>query len=771
MRLPSAFTDPCVILLAGLSILAGGCSPSPSAWVERGRKAMAAEKYAEAEIDYLKATQAKSNLGEAWYGLGLAQFREGHLGDALQSLTRAGNLLPSREEVAVSLAEVSMAIYLASPARSAELYQRVATTAEDLLKRNPNSFDGFRLKGFVAMIDRHYSEALELLRKADSIKPGQGDVTQALMECLIRNGDGPEAEKLGTAFLARQKDFIAVYDVLYGYYMTGHRDGDAEQLLKSKIAAHPEVLQYRLQLARHYLDDQKESEMSGVLKQVLDDPKDFPDGRMGIGDFYSANNRPDDALRVFQAGAAQGGKLKAAYEQRSASALVSMGKSAQALPLLEGILKADPANFDARSLRAIIRLDDGNSEDLQSAFTELSQLAAEQSKDAVILYQLGRAYLRKGNTDAALAEFQDALRQNPQLLQARVLAADVSLRRGDYAQASRYSDDIVAQTRGNPAARLLRAEALTGMGNFDQATREVNQLGQEFPNSPEPKLQLAALRLAQKRYAEAEEMYRALYEANRKDLRPLQGLVETMMAQQHYDPAIHLLNQEKLRPGAPTTQLDALLADAALRGRKLDVAVQQYSRLATAAPGSAFDHLRLGDAYLQQGEAQQAVSEFETARRLNPKDAQTSAMLALGLRKAGKNADAERAYREALAQQPDNALVKNNLAYLLADKGGNLDEALRLAQAASRQQPGNASLADTLAYVYIKKDLPDSAIQILSNTTRKNPNQPVYHYHLAMAFLRKGDKGSAQRECETALSNSPNKDDEEKIRALLAGLH
>jgi tetratricopeptide (TPR) repeat protein len=770
MRLPPAFPDPYLILVAGLSFLAAGCSPSPSAWVERGAKAMAAAKYSEAEIDYLKATQAKSNFGDAWYGLGLAQLREGHLSDSLQSLTRASSLLPSREDVTVSLAETSMAVYLASPARPTDLYQRVATTAGDLLKRDPNSFDGFRLKGFIAMIDRHYPEAIELLRKADSIKPGQGDVTQALMECLIRSGDGPEAEKLGAAFLARQKDFVPVYDTLYGYYMTGHRDGDAEQVLKSKIAAHPEVLQFRLQLARHYLDDRKESEMSGVLKEIQDDSKNFPDGRLGIGDFYSANNRLDDALRVYQAGAAQGGKRKAAYQQRSANILASMGRSDEALPLLDDVLKSDPANFDARSLRAIVQLNDGKPEDLQAAFTELSRLAGEQPKDATIHYQLGRAYLRKGNTDAALAEFQDAMRQNPQLLQAKVLAADVSMRRGDYAQADRYSDDIVAQTRGNPAARLLRAEALTGMGNFDQATREVNQLSQEFPGSPEPKLQLAALRLAQKRYAESEEMYRALYEANRKDLRPLRGLVDTMVAQQRYDPAIQLLNQEKLRPGAPTAQLDALLADAALRGRKLDVAVQQYSRLASAAPGSAFDHLRLGDAYLQNGEAQQAVSEFETAKRLNPKDPQANVMLAQGLRRAGKNADAERAYRDALALQPDNALVKNNLAYLLAENGGNLDEALRLAQEASRQQPANNLLADTLAYIYIKKDLPDSAIQILSNTTRKDPNEPVYHYHLAMALLRKGDKLSARRECQTALASSPSKADEDKIRALLSNL-
>jgi len=771
MRLFRGFKILYIAPVACFCIIGTGCSPSPSAYVERGKKAMAAEKYAEAEIDYQKATQAKPDFGEAWYGLGLARFKQGHPGDALQSLTRAGELLPSREDVAVTLAENSMAIYLSSPARTGELYQRVVTTASSLLKRNPNSYDGLRLKGYVAMIDRHYPEAIELLRKADSIKPGQGDLILALMQCLIQNGEGPEAEKLATAFLAHQKTFIPIYDALYSYYMTNHRDGDAEQVLKSKIAANPGVVMFRMQLAKHYLDAQKEGELSGVIKKALDDSKGSPEWLLAVGDFYRANNRFDDALRVFQTGAAQGGKQKATYQQRSADVLVSMGKAAEALPVLQDILKADPSNYDARSLRAAIRLNNRAPENIQAVFTELTQLAAEKPKDALVHYNLGRVWLAKGNTEAALTEFQEGLRQNPRLLQARVLAADVSMRRGDYTLARQYSEQIVDQTGGKPAARLLRAEALTGMGNFDQATREINQLNLEFPNSMEPKLQLGALRVAQKRFVDAEQLYRTLYEANRKDLRPLEGLVGVMVAQQHYDAAVQLLNQEKLRPGAPTAQLDALLADTSLRGHKLDAAVQQYSRLVNATPNSAFDHLRLGDSLLQKGDTQQAVSQFETAKSLNPKDPQANGMLALALNRAGKTADAERAYRETLALQPENALVRNNLAYLLAEKGGgNLDDALRLAQEASRQQPGNMSLADTLAYIYIRKSLPDSAIQILSNATRKDPNQPVYHYHLAMALLQKGDKAGARRECDAALANGPGKADEEKIRAMLAGI-
>ncbi|HEX4137650.1 MAG TPA: tetratricopeptide repeat protein [Bryobacteraceae bacterium] len=738
--------------------------------MEKGRKDATSGKYAEAEIDYLKAIQAKADYGEAWYGLGTARLKESHLNESLQALNRAAELLPSREDVAVSLAEATMALYVSTPTHPPELYERLSTTAAILFKRNPNSFDGIRLKGYLAFIDRHFAEAVELLKKADSIKPGQGDVTQALMECLIQTGQGPEAEKIGMAFLARNKDFAPVYDVLYGYYHTNHRDADAERIIKSKIAASPHELQPRMQLAQFYLDTKNDGELSGVLKQVLDDSIDFPDGRIAIGDFYSANKLPDEALRVFQAGAAQGGKSKATYQMRSANLLATMGKSAEAIPVLQDILKTDPTNIPARSLRATIQLNSGAPDDAQAAFIDLTQLAQEQPKDAMIHYNLGRAWLAKGNTEAALTEFRQGLKQNPQLMQARVLAADVSMRRGEYAQAREFSDQLVDETRGNPAARLLRAAALTGMGNFDEASAAVRQLTQEFPNAIEPKLQLGALRMAQKRYSDAEEIYRTLHETNRQDLRPLRGLLDSMVAQEHYDAAIQLLNQEKQKPGAPVAQLDALLGDTALRGHKLDVAVQQYSRLVTSKPNSAFDHLRLGDAYLQKGDTQQAVSEIQTAKNLNPKDAQSNAMLGLALNKVGKDADAEQAYKAALALQPQNALVKNNLAYLMAEKGGNLNDALRLAQEASRQQPDNTTLADTVAFIYLKKNLPDSAIQILSNVTRKNPKEPVFRYHLAMALLQKGDKSGAKRECQAALASGPGKADEAKIRALLAGL-
>jgi tetratricopeptide (TPR) repeat protein len=420
---------------------------------------------------------------------------------------------------------------------------------------------------------------------------------------------------------------------------------------------------------------------------------------------------------------------------------------------------------DARSLRAAIEVESNSPDQIQAALDELPELLKERPSDAVLHYYLGRAHVARGETDAALTQFEEAMRQDPKLVQARILATNLSIQRGDFQRASQYGDELVSLTRGNPEARLMRASALTGLGNFDQAQREIDQLQHEYPLAIEPRLQLAALRAAQKKYGEAEAIYRSLRVSNPKDLRSLQGLVELYEAQNRYDAAIDLLKEEKAK--SPSPQLDMLLADVALRGNRLPMAVAAYTQIANASPGAPFGHLRLGDAYMRQGDLAHAIDEFQKAKSLAPRDAMANAMLALALHNAGRGEEAAKAYRDTLALESGNPLVANNLAYLMAENGGNLDEALRLAQTAARAQPANQAIADTVGWIYLKKNLPESAIQVLSNAAAKDP-QPLYRYHLAMALYQKGDRAGARRECQAALAGRPGQSDEKKIRDLLA---
>ena len=144
--------------------------------------------------------------------------------------------------------------------------------------------------------------------------------------------------------------------------------------------------------------------------------------------------------------------------------------------------------------------------------------------------------------------------------------------------------------------------------------------------------------------------------------------------------------------------------------------------------------------------------------------------LALTLDGAGRKQEARQAYEHALKLEPNNGVALNNLAFLLADNGGDLDQALTYAQKAKQYLPNLLEISDTLGWIYLKKNLSDNAVQIFLDLVGKEPNHSTYRYHLGLALSQKGDRPRAMKELEQALKNNPPKEEAAKIRALMSKL-
>ena len=134
----------------------------------------------------------------------------------------------------------------------------------------------------------------------------------------------------------------------------------------------------------------------------------------------------------------------------------------------------------------------------------------------------------------------------------------------------------------------------------------------------------------------------------------------------------------------------------------------------------------------------------------------------------GKVADSKPLYEQIVKADPGNVLALNNLAMILAEQGTELDMALTYAERAKQKLPSNIDVADTLGLIYIKKNLSDQAIGVFNDIVKKDPNRSIFHYHLAMAYYQKGDKPNAKKSAQNALTKTPPKPEEQKIRELLA---
>ncbi|HJZ96363.1 MAG TPA: tetratricopeptide repeat protein, partial [Candidatus Solibacter sp.] len=118
----------------------------------------------------------------------------------------------------------------------------------------------------------------------------------------------------------------------------------------------------------------------------------------------------------------------------------------------------------------------------------------------------------------------------------------------------------------------------------------------------------------------------------------------------------------------------------------------------------------------------------------------------------------------------DNVMALNNLAFLLADTGGNLEDAMSMIRKALKSSGEMPGTLDTLGWIYFKQHALDSAAQVFASLTRKYPANPTCHYHLALAMLGKGDRAQAKTELQVALANNPSTQEVTEIRKALAGL-
>jgi tetratricopeptide (TPR) repeat protein len=112
----------------------------------------------------------------------------------------------------------------------------------------------------------------------------------------------------------------------------------------------------------------------------------------------------------------------------------------------------------------------------------------------------------------------------------------------------------------------------------------------------------------------------------------------------------------------------------------------------------------------------------------------------------------------------------NNLAYLYAESGENIDEALALAQEAKRQVPDDPNISDTLGWVLYHKNIFSGAIPYLKEASEKIPDNPVVRYHLGMAYYKNDNKEMAKKELTVALKSDPKFPGAEKAKETLQAL-
>jgi tetratricopeptide (TPR) repeat protein len=764
-RVPLLSVTPLLLLLAA-------CNTDPKAasrkYVDNGNKYFNRGKFKEASIMYRRALNKDARYGEAWYRLGLTNLQLGIPLEAARSFSRARELDPANTDAVVKLADLELLFYVANPGSNRQILSEVKDLDQQLLKKDPKSYDGLRIAGYLALVQKDVKAAIQNFEAANQVKPDQPELVLSLVQALFADKQNDAAETYAKHLIEKQKTYGPMYDALYYYYVRNNHPELGEELLKKKVDNNPAQGPYLLQLAMHYYMTKRQPEMAATLARLTSNPKTYPEGHLEAGDFYLRIRDLDDALKQYDLGQKEDGKNKRTYQKRMVEVLGTEGKHDEATKIVDALLKQDPKDSDVIAMHATLLLQTGDRRQIKTVISELQPLVAKTPKNATLHYNLGRAYMSPGdsqNLDQARIHFQEAIKLEPRYTPAKLALGELQLAHGENSPAVQTADEILQADPTNLPARLMRTNALMRLGEWQKAREEVATELKMFPKSNDVVFQLGQLEFTEKNYKQAEAAFQALLQAN--DPRGLPGIMESKVAQSQWDQAIQIAqNQLKQAPDRADYRLS--LAKIYFRAGRYGEAASQYQMLIDKNPKIADLYVRLGESKGNGNDLNGAIEAFRKAKEIDPANYLPVLELALLYNRTGRDEEARKTYEEVIKLQPDNVEALNNLAYIKADNGVDLDQALAYAQRAQQKRPNDPNVIDTLALIYIHKNLTDDSLRMLRDLVSKTPNNATFHLHLALALYQKGDRPEAKKELETALRNKPNDRDQSRIKELMA---
>lgn len=159
-----------------------------------------------------------------------------------------------------------------------------------------------------------------------------------------------------------------------------------------------------------------------------------------------------------------------------------------------------------------------------------------------------------------------------------------------------------------------------------------------------------------------------------------------------------------------------------------------------------------------------ALEVLNKALLIDPKNIDVLGMAALIYDSQENFVMSDSLYNKALEIDSSNALILNNYAYSLAERGIRLQEALRMSEKAVEKEPNNASYLDTIGWVYFQLGDYLKAKKYIEDSLKHDDKSATVTDHLGDIYFKLGNKEKAKELWKKALELEPQN---EKIKQKL----
>ena len=749
-----------LILFAATGAILSGCSRDPNIrkqkYLASAKRYMTKGKYPEASIELGNALRIDAKFAEARYQLAECDAHMGLLAQAYVELQRTVILQPDNLQARLELGELMLA---------ARRFSAAAEQADRILAKDPNNVNAHILKSASNAGLKHLDAAISEMNAAVQLDPSQAS-SYANLAALQTAGspDSPSAEANLKKAIELDTKAVSPRINLAALYEHARRFPEAEAVLKEALQFAPKDSSLYAALVHHYqlLGDRAAAENAAKDAKASLSPD--PDGAQFLARYYLSVGEGQSAITEYRRLAEQYPKereIQHAYLQIS----MSLGQTEDAWKEIGFILKKSPKDEKALTAKGILLISQSKPAEAREV---LQEVVKADPQSVVAHFYLGNAFDMLGDTGQAENHWTEAARIAPTYLPAQNALAKVALSNGDVSLLKSIAKIVTERAPNVPDGYRIQAHADALQNNAKNAELELQKAISLAPGSTDTYIDLGRLYMQEKRNGEAEKVLNQVLVAEPQSAEALTALVQLFVNNKQLDKATSRV-QETIAKSPNFTEAHLLLAELAGSQNNLELAEGELTK-ALQLERSPRIYSMLAGAQMQRGEFPKVHATLESAIQNNPKDAEAYWMLGTLYDQENDTLNAENNYRKTLGLRPDFGLAANNLAFLLVQNAGNVDEAISFAEIARHQLPGNAAVADTLGWAYYEKGLSGLAIEMLQDAVKTGPENASYHYHLGMAYAKNGSRLRARDEFQKAMQLESDEARKDEIRKGIADL-
>jgi len=689
-----------------------------------------------------------SNLANLSLGSAFMQLEQ--YGPAIEAADRVLDEKSAPVDMQAGALRLRAAIHLAD-----KDFDGVLADVERLQAVNPGDTDGFALRANALLgLGRAEEAAASMLEIWDSPTLGQTDAAIragiGLVKVYQYQLEDPEkADAQLTAVLERFPGKRIVLLEAIAFYDRLDQPERSVELLQKARERDPSDIWLVGQLAERLVKLDRGDEARALAKESVE-LLDTPSAWITLSMLERMLGNYDDAIFALEKTFSMLPGVPDNLLFKHADLLVDAGQLDRADEVASGIKE----DFYRQIIQARIEFERGNNE---KALELVTAGLKKWPNNTGARYLAAKAAMRLGRVDRAMAELREATRVNEGDSDAAIELAWIQLQQGKPQAALGTTRLVMKSAKGDRywrAARLA-ARAQWEMGEKQEARKSLEAMAKEDTQRLAATVDLAELD---------------------SEMSGPQAGVKTLLASglDLQDPAnesaLRALAQYEVSAGQgekALSRVDEIIAqhpDVAayheLRARVLGNLDRSDESAAAFARALELDPKR---ASALEGQATLAEAAGDTARARdlldraaatdedNAEYAYAAAQIALA---SGDTDGAVQRLETALSRNPLHAKANNDLAWILAERGQDLDRALVFAQRA-RAGDDSAAVLDTLGWVQLKRGEAADAVTTLEQAHALDPGSPSISYRLGLALAQVGESDRARSLWEKALASGP----------------